>query len=105
MNKISLLLLISGIIYSCSNSQNSEKTDPSPIDMNQVKDSLAKWDEIPVDSIHVVKLKEPGLYIAQGFGRVDNLIRLVKIYPNRFVILDSISTFHEIDVYKQKKIN
>ncbi len=104
MNKIGLFPLILGIIYSCSNPQNSKGISSSLIDMNQVKDSLAKWDQIPVDSIHVVKLKEPGLYIAQGFGRVDNLIRLVKLYPDKFVVLDSIRTFREIDFYNQEKV-
>jgi hypothetical protein len=105
MNKIAFFLLVLLIDYSCSNSEDSEKINPSMIDIDQVKDSLAKWDQIPVDSIHAVKLKEPGLYIAQGFGRVDNGIRLVKIYPNRFVVLDSIMTLREIDIYKQIKIN
>lgn len=104
MNRLVLFPLILMIIYSCLNSPDSKKSNTSVVDMEQVKDSLSKWDEIPGDSIHVVKLKEKGLYITQGFGHVDNMIRLVKIYPNRFVVLDSILTFQEIDIYRQKKI-
>ncbi|MGV3611512.1 MAG: hypothetical protein ACO1N0_11220 [Fluviicola sp.] len=102
---LGLFLLILGLIYSCYNPTDSRKSDAAVVDIDQVKDSLAKWDEIPQDSVHVVKLKEPGLYITQGFGRVDNRIRLVKLYPNRFVVLDSIQTFQEIDIYRQSKIS
>lgn len=104
MNKISIFPLILLIVYSCSDLQDSEKANTALIGIDQVKDSLAKHDEIPKDSIHTVALKEPGLYLTQGFGRMDNLIRLVKLQSNGFKILDSIRTFQEEDDYKQQKI-
>lgn len=104
MNKIALFPLILVIVYSCSDLQDSEKANTALIGIDLVKDSLAKRDEISKYSIHTVALKAPGLYLTQGFGRVDNLIRLVKLYPDKFVVLDSIWTLQEIDVYKQEKV-
>lgn len=99
-----LFLLILALVYSCSASKTPEKARIPLINMKQVKDSLSKWDEIPADSIYVVKLKEQGLYLTQGFGRVDNMIRLVKLYSDRFIVLDSILTFREDDSFGGKKI-
>lgn len=104
MNK--LVFLLGMLVISCSCSTHPDvahKTDKS-IDLDSVKTILSGYDEIPVDSMHVVKLKQPGLYLVQGFGRVDNQIRLVKIYPDRFEILDSLQTVMEDDSFGHKKI-
>lgn len=73
------------LIYSCATDSKDQGTaEKALISIADVKKSLAKRDEIPADSIHSVKLKESDLYIFQGFGKVDNMIRLVKLNKDHF---------------------
>ena len=92
------------MIYACSGNQQVSKKPGNKMTIEQVKAALSKMDEIPVDSIHVVKLKNHELIITQGFGRVDNLVRLIQLSPDGFKVLDSIQAFQEIDAYRRQKI-
>jgi hypothetical protein len=93
------------IIYSCTTSSLEKNTvEKAFVSLDDVKRTLAKSDEIPQDSIHVIKLKETGLYITQGLGRVDNMIRLLKLHKDHFEILDSLTIYQEDDSFGFEKI-
>lgn len=94
------------LIYSCTtDSKDQSLAEKALISIADVKKSLAKRDEIPADSIHSVELKESGLYIFQGFGKVDNMIRLVKLNKDHFEILDSLIIYQEDDSFGFEKID
>ncbi len=93
------------IIYSCTTSSiNKDTAEKAFVSLDDVKRTLAKSDEIPRDSIHTVKLKETGLYITQSLGRVDNMIRLLKLHKDHYEILDSLRIYQEDDSFGFEKI-
>jgi hypothetical protein len=105
MTRILTLIGCLLVIYSCTtDSKDKSAAEKTFISIADVKKSLAKQDEIPADSIHSVKLKESDLYIFQGFGKVDNMIRLVKLNKDHFEIMDSLRVYKEDDSFGCKKI-
>lgn len=107
MNRINFLLGCFFLLYACSMDSNDAKSSKRMIyDIDDVKSQLcfSEGGDCP-DSIHVVRLKNSNLYIFQDFGDVLNRIRLIRLEPNTFVILDSIQTFQDDDFFKQVKIH
>lgn len=99
-----IYFFIGSIVCSCNTeSKNQKKSDKQPITVEFVVKHLISIDKENVDSIHVVRLKDSDLYITQDFGAVSNMIRLIKLYPDKFVVLDSLRACQE-DLSKLEKV-
>lgn len=92
------------VVCSCNTESKNQKTPrKQPMSIELVKKHLISIDKENVDSIHFVRLKDSDLYITQDFGAVANRIRLIKLYPDKFVVLDSLLAYQE-DQSKLEKV-